>query len=90
MYPGSDLEGDTRESANLEVGLKMPEIKRRPMPVMSDSELYLRLGVPDGLQVSPDQPTKIDYSSGAICVNPPNELITRGIPTATNRSLARS
>jgi hypothetical protein len=33
------------------------------MPVMSDSELYFRLGVPDGLQVSSDQPTKIDYSA---------------------------
>jgi hypothetical protein len=63
LYPGSDLEGDARESADLKVGLKMPEIKRRPMPVMSDSELYLRLGVPDGLQVSSDQPTKIDYSA---------------------------
>jgi hypothetical protein len=29
----------------------------------SDMELYLRLGVPDGLQVSSDQPTKIDYSA---------------------------
>jgi len=63
MYPGSDLEGDARESADLKVGLKMPEIKRRPMPVMSDQELYLRLGVPDGLQVSSDQPTKIDFSA---------------------------
>jgi hypothetical protein len=36
LYPGSDLEGDARESADLKVGLKMPEIKRRPMPVMSD------------------------------------------------------
>jgi hypothetical protein len=60
----SDLESkDAREFPDLKVGLKMPEITRRPMPVMSDSELYLRLGVPDGLQVSSDQPTKIDYSA---------------------------
>jgi hypothetical protein len=38
--PGFDLEGNARESAGLEVGLKMPEIKSRPMPVMSDLELY--------------------------------------------------
>jgi len=29
FYPGSDLEGDARESADLKVGLKMSEIKRR-------------------------------------------------------------
>jgi hypothetical protein len=33
------------------------------MITTSDNELYLRLGVPDGLQVSSDQPTKIDYSA---------------------------
>jgi hypothetical protein len=33
------------------------------MPQMSDGEIYLRLGVPDGLQVSSDQPTKIDFSA---------------------------
>jgi hypothetical protein len=32
LYPGSDLEGDARESADLKVGLKMPEITRRLMP----------------------------------------------------------
>ena len=42
LYPGSDLEGDARESADLKVGLKMPEITRRPMPVMSDASTASR------------------------------------------------
>lgn len=45
LYPGSDLEGDARESADLRIGLKMPEITRRAMPQMSDGEIYLRLNV---------------------------------------------
>ena len=61
--PSFDLEGDARQSADLKVGLKMPEIERRPMPVMSDQELYSRLGASDGLQVGSDQPTKIDFSA---------------------------
>jgi len=63
LYPGSDLEGNARESADLKGGLKMPEIKRRPMPIMSDNMLYLQLGLPDGLQVSSDEQTKIDFST---------------------------
>jgi len=30
LYPGSDLEGDARQSADLKVGLKMPEVTSRP------------------------------------------------------------
>jgi hypothetical protein len=37
------------------------------MPVMSDMALYLSLGVPDGLLVSSDQPTRIDYSARMSC-----------------------
>jgi hypothetical protein len=40
--PGSDLEGDARESANLKVGLRRPKITRRPMIQTTDNELYLR------------------------------------------------
>jgi hypothetical protein len=61
--PGSDLEGDARQSEELQIAQRVPQVKIRPMPVMSDSELYLRLGVPDGLQVSSDRPTKIDFSA---------------------------
>jgi hypothetical protein len=61
--PGQDLEGSGRESADLQIAKRMPQPRRLEMPVMSDMELYLRLGVPDGLQVSSDQPTKIDYSA---------------------------
>jgi hypothetical protein len=58
MYPGNDLEGDARESADLKVGLKMPEIKRHAMPQFTDGELYLRLNCPDGLKNNQQQPTK--------------------------------
>jgi hypothetical protein len=63
LYPGSDLEGDARESEKLQIAERMPQPRRLEMPKMSDQELYLRLNVPDGLQVSSDQPTKIDYSA---------------------------
>jgi len=63
MYPGSDLEGNARESEKLQIAERMPQPRRIEMPIMSDMELYLRLGVPDGLQVSSDQPTKIDFSA---------------------------
>jgi hypothetical protein len=48
--PGSDLEGDARQSADLQIAERMPQIKIRPMIHTSDNELYLRLGIPDGLQ----------------------------------------
>ena len=61
--PGQDLEGSGRESEKLQIAERMPQPRRLEMPVMSDNELYLRLGVPDGLQVRPDEQTKIDYSA---------------------------
>lgn len=36
--------------ANMKVGLIAPKITVRPMPSMSDDELYLRLNVPQGLE----------------------------------------
>ena len=58
----SDVNDSTRASAELELK-RAPQVAIRPMPITSDMELYLRLGVPDGLVVSSDQPTKIDYSA---------------------------
>ena len=55
MYPGSDLEGDARESEKLQIAERMPQPRRLAMPQMSDGEIYLRLNVPDGLQTNGQQ-----------------------------------
>jgi hypothetical protein len=44
---------EARVSPELKVGLTMPEVQTRPMPTMSDGELYLRVGVPSGYQTDP-------------------------------------
>ena len=62
LFPGNDLEGDARESEKLQIVERMPQPRRLEMPVMSDGELYLRIGVPDGLQVNSDQPTTLVIS----------------------------
>ena len=48
MYPGSDLEGNARESEKLQIAERMPQPRRLEMPVMSAQEAFLRLNVPDG------------------------------------------
>ena len=58
LYPGSDLEGDARESADLQIAERLPQPRRLEMPVMSDNEFYLRLNVPDGLRSNGTRPTK--------------------------------
>jgi hypothetical protein len=58
MYPGQDLEGNARESADLQIAERVPQPRRLEMPMMSDQELYLRLNVPDGLQSNGTWPTK--------------------------------
>jgi len=63
LYPGSDLEGDARESEKLQIAEWMPQPRRLEMPAMSDNELYLRLNVPDGLETNGTWPLKIDYSA---------------------------
>jgi hypothetical protein len=35
------------------MGLKQPQVQSRPMPTMSDGELYLRVGVPSGYETGP-------------------------------------
>jgi hypothetical protein len=55
LYPGSDLEGDARESEKLQIAERMPQPRRLAMPQMSDGEIYLRLNVPDGLQTNGQQ-----------------------------------
>lgn len=39
-----------RKPADLKVELQMPQVKVRPMPSMSEDEIYLRLNVPQGLE----------------------------------------
>jgi hypothetical protein len=58
MYPGSDLEGDARESADLQIAERMPQPRRLEMPAMSDQEAFLRINVPDGLQSNGSWPLK--------------------------------
>jgi hypothetical protein len=43
MYPGSDPEGDARESADLQIAERMPQPRRLEMPSMSEQETFLRL-----------------------------------------------
>jgi hypothetical protein len=38
LYPGSDLEGDARESEKLQIAERMPQPRRLEMPQMSDGE----------------------------------------------------
>ena len=38
--------------ANMKIGYVTPKITVKPMPSMSDDELYLRLNVPQGLQTN--------------------------------------
>lgn len=55
----SDLESkEVREFPDLKI-IRAPQIKVRQMLVMSDNMFYLRLGLPDGLQVSSDQPRDV-------------------------------
>jgi len=49
MYPGIDLEGDARESADLQIAERMPQPRRLEMPSMSEQEAFLRLNVVDVL-----------------------------------------
>jgi hypothetical protein len=63
MYPGSDLEGDARDSADLQIAERVPQPRRLEMPIMSDNMLYLRLNLPDGLRVGSHEQTKLDYSA---------------------------
>jgi len=58
----SDVNDEMRASAELKL-TRAPQVKIRLMIHTSDNELYMRLGVPDGLVVSSEQPTKIDYSA---------------------------
>jgi hypothetical protein len=44
--------------ASMKIGLTAPKIQTRPMPSMSDDELYLRLNVPQGLQSNGTWPTR--------------------------------
>jgi hypothetical protein len=52
----SDVEGNARESADLQIAERMPQPRRLEIPQMSDGEIYLRLNVPDGLQANENQP----------------------------------
>jgi hypothetical protein len=54
MSDRKDLESNEARhpEANMKVGLVMPKIKTRPVPSMSDDELYLRLNVPQGLKTN--------------------------------------
>jgi hypothetical protein len=56
LYPGSDLEGDARESEKLQIAERMPQPRWLVMPQMSYGEIYLRLNVPDELQTNGQQP----------------------------------
>jgi len=48
---GLDRENDeARHFPELKFAERMPQVKIRPMIHTSDNELYLRLGIPDGLQ----------------------------------------
>jgi hypothetical protein len=38
MYPGCDLEGDARESADLKIAETMPQPRKLEMPSMSEQE----------------------------------------------------
>jgi hypothetical protein len=54
---GYDLESsDARQPDQLKIAERMPQPRVLPMPHMSDGELYLRLGIPDGLQNDGSQP----------------------------------
>jgi hypothetical protein len=50
------MDDSARESAELKIGLVVPQVRRFPMPQMSDGEIYLRLNVPDGFQTDGQQP----------------------------------
>jgi hypothetical protein len=54
----SDVNDESRESAPLQIAERMPQPRVLPMPAVSDMELYLRLGVPDGLETSGEWPYK--------------------------------
>lgn len=51
----SDVNDSARASADLKI-TRYAGVSKYPMPHMSDNEIYLRLGIPDGLQNDGDQP----------------------------------
>ncbi len=57
LNPTSDTNDSSRASAELKI-TRMPGVIRKPMPSVSDMEIYLRLNVPDGLESNGQWPYK--------------------------------
>lgn len=53
----SDTNDSSRVSAELPI-VRMPGVIRKPMPAISDNEIYLRFNVPDGLESNGSWPMK--------------------------------
>ncbi len=56
---GQRRNDDARASETLSIAGIRATVRKHPMPPISDMELYLRLGVPDGLQTSGEWPYKL-------------------------------
>jgi hypothetical protein len=56
-YASGPASDEFRKPADLKIGQSAPEIHTRPMPSMSEDEVYLRLNVPQGLQSDGSWPT---------------------------------
>jgi hypothetical protein len=76
LYPGSDLEGDARQAADLKITRTVQPV-RREMPAISDMEIGLRLNVPDGLETDGSHPYKYVTASTDEHRNPEESPIRR-------------